>query len=260
MNIAVHTAVNAVIAAAGASSANPGSMDFAALDGVLRDSVADLSLDGEEKFELRELGAALPADRVRYLRNRAFDIARELMLAQPQRTLDALRWLEQVVKTPDVVAAAPGVVSSAYFAPGDACLRKLRELCRGARRSVEICVYTISDDRLSEEILACHKRGIAVRVISDNDKKFDEGSDVLRLRELGVPVRIDDTPFHMHHKFAVFDGRVLANGSFNWTRSATTSNEENLVVTDDANLLRCFAGQFEALWAKFAPDGRAARY
>ncbi|MGO4779979.1 hypothetical protein AB4084_31350, partial [Lysobacter sp. 2RAB21] len=127
---------------------------------------------------LRELGGSIGGDRVRYLRNRAFDMARELMLAEPLHTMDALRWLEQVVKTLDVVAAAPAVVSSAYFAPGDACLRKLRELCRAAKRSVAICVYTISDDRLSEEILACHKRGIEVRGISDNDTKFDEGSDV----------------------------------------------------------------------------------
>ncbi|QWF17516.1 phospholipase D-like domain-containing protein [Lysobacter capsici] len=235
-------------------------MDFTKLDQTLRESIADYTLDNGEKFELRELGGNVGADRVRYLRNRAFDMTRELMLAQPPRTLDALRWLEQVVKTLDIVAAAPAVVSSAYFAPGDACLRKLRELCRGAKRSVDICVYTISDDRLTEEILACHKRGITVRVISDNDKKFDEGSDVLRLRELGVPLRIDDSPFHMHHKFALFDGRVLANGSFNWTRSATTSNEENLVVTDDANLVRCFAGQFEELWEKFVPGADAARY
>lgn len=226
-------------------------MDFAELDRTLRDSVADLALDVEEKFELRELGARLPADRVRYLRNRAFDMARELMLAQPPRTLDSLRWLEQVVKTLDAVAEAPATVSSAFFAPGDACLRKLRELCRSAKRSMDVCVYTISDDRLAEEILACHQRGIAVRVISDNDKRYDDGSDVPRLLESGVPLRLDDSPFHMHHKFALFDGRLLANGSFNWTRSATTSNEENLVVTDDANLVRSFSGHFEALWEKF---------
>lgn len=248
MNTAVYTAANVAIqAASGAPAA-----DFAALDRTLRESVADLALDNEEKFELRELGERLPPDRVRYLRNRAFDLARELMLAQPPRMLDALRWLEQVVKTLDAVAEPPARVSSAFFAPGDACLRKLRELCRSAKRSLEVCVYTISDDRLAEAILACHRRGVAVRVISDNDKKFDEGSDVLRLRELGVPLRIDDSPFHMHHKFALFDGRLLANGSFNWTRSATSSNEENLVVTDDANLVRSFSGHFEELWRKFA--------
>ena len=47
------------------------------------------------------------------------------------------------------------------------------------------------------------------------------------------------------------DGRLLANGSFNWTRSATHNNDENLVVTDDANLVRVFGLQFEKLWQQF---------
>lgn len=230
-------------------------VDYAELDRHLRESAADRRLDNDEKFELRELGSRLDPDRVRYLRNRAFDMARELILAQPPQALDALRWLEQVVKTLDVVGAAPAIDSSAHFTPGDSCLRKLRELCAGARRSVDICVYTVSDDRLSEAILDCHRRGVAVRLLTDNDKRHDDGSDIARLREQGVPVRIDDGPFHMHHKFALFDGRVLANGSFNWTRSASTSNEENLVVTDDPNLARCFAGQFEAMWGRFAGTG-----
>lgn len=95
-----------------------------------------------------------------------------------------------------------------------------------------------------------------MRVLSDNDKRFDEGSDIDRLRRAGIAVRLDDGPEHMHHKFALFDGRLLANGSFNWTRSATERNEENLVVTDDADLVAGFARRFEALWGRFAKQGR----
>lgn len=227
-------------------------VDYTELDRALRESAADRRLDNQEKFELRELGSRLDPERVRYLRNRAFDMARELIAERPAEALDALRWLEQVVKTLDVVGAAPSIDSSAHFTPGDDCLRKLRALCMGARRSLDICVYTISDDRITEAILDCHKRGVAVRLLTDNDKRYDDGSDIARLRGQGVDVRIDAGPFHMHHKFALFDGRTLANGSFNWTRSASTGNEENLVVTDDPALARSFAGRFETLWAKFA--------
>ncbi|RNF82376.1 phospholipase D-like domain-containing protein [Montanilutibacter psychrotolerans] len=226
-------------------------MDFQQLDEALRSSVADLQLDNDEKFELRELGGRIDAEHIRYLRNRAFAMARELMIAEPARMLDALRWLEQVVKTLDLSAAVAAASSSAYFSPGESCLRKLREMCRGAKRSLDICVYTISDDRLSEEILAAHRRGVAVRVISDNDKRGDTGSDIAMLAAQGVAVRLDVSAFHMHHKFALFDRNALANGSFNWTRSATTSNDENLVVSQDAYLVRCFGGQFDALWAKY---------
>ncbi|HSD17384.1 MAG TPA: phospholipase D-like domain-containing protein [Thermomonas sp.] len=227
-------------------------MDFDALDRSLRESAEDFSLDAEEKLELRGLGLQLDAGRVRFLRNRAFDIAREAMLAAPAQTLDVLRWLQQVIKTLDAANEAAPVVSSAYFSPGDTCLRRLSDLMRGCRDTLDICVFTIADDRLTDAILDCQARGVQVRVVSDNDKQYDSGSDIARLRERGVSVRLDDTPYHMHHKFALVDGRVLANGSFNWTRSATEKNDENLVVTDDANLVRVFALQFEKLWREFA--------
>jgi len=43
--------------------------------------------------------------------------------------------------------------------------------------------------------------------------------------------------FHMHHKFAIVDGRLLINGSFNWTRQAVLYNQENCVVTDNGSLV-----------------------
>ena len=226
-------------------------MDFDALDRSLRESAQDFTLDADEKLELRELGRRLDAGRVRFLRNRAFDIAREVMLATPAETLDVLRWLEQVVKTLDAASETSPVVSSAYFSPGDTCLRRLCDLMRGCKSTLDICVFTIADDRLTDAILECHARGIQVRVVSDNDKQHDSGSDIVRLRDHGVAVRVDDGPYHMHHKFALFDGRLLANGSFNWTRSATHNNDENLVVTDDANLVRVFNLQFGKLWQQF---------
>ncbi|HEY0503425.1 MAG TPA: phospholipase D-like domain-containing protein [Lysobacter sp.] len=233
-------------------------MDFAQLDQALRATAADFSLDNRERFELRELGARIDADRIRYLRNRAFDMARELVASGSADTVAVLRWLEQVVRTLDLSSLAAAADTTAFFTPGDSCLHKLRELCRGSRSAIDACVYTIADDRLSDELAAAHRRGVRVRIISDNDKRFDEGSDIARLADLGIEVRLDDTPSHMHHKFALFDGTTVANGSFNWTRSASSSNHENLVVSRDGYLVRCFGGQFEEMWMRFADGPKAA--
>jgi mitochondrial cardiolipin hydrolase len=227
-------------------------IDFSELDRLLRDSAADAVLDDAEKFELRQIGSGLSRDRVRYLRNRAFDLVRERWSGPEVASLDLLRWLEQVIRTLDAGADPPPVEAHAYFAPGEDCLRRLRELCMGAKRSVDVCVYTVSDDRLCDALLDAHRRGVAVRILSDDHKVHDAGSDVLRLRDRGLDVRLDDTAFHMHHKFALFDGQRLASGSFNWTRSASEGNEENLVVTDDKRLVRAFAERFERLWQAFA--------
>ncbi len=227
-------------------------IDFAELNRLLRDSAADAMLDDDEKFELRQLGSGLAQDRIRYLRNRAFALVRERCSTPDAVPLNLLRWLEQVIRTLDASADPPPVEAQAYFAPGDDCLRKLRELCLGAKRRIDVCVYTVSDDRLCDALLDADRRGIVVRILSDDHKVHDAGSDVLRLRDRGLDVRLDDTAFHMHHKFAIFDGARLATGSFNWTRNASTGNEENLLVTDDARLVRSFSAQFERLWGKFA--------
>ena len=101
-------------------------------------------------------------------------------------------------------------------------------------------------------MLECHQRGLDVRVITDNEKQHDLGSDIEWLREQGVPLRIDKGPYHMHHKFALFDGQILLNGSFNWTRSASDYNEENLLVTDQVQLVADYRREFEKLWQRYA--------
>jgi len=111
-----------------------------------------------------------------------------------------------------------------------------------------ICVFTISDDRLSDAIMNAHRNGLTVRVISDNDKMYDRGSDVGRLSQAGVNVRIDLSPEHMHHKFMIIDGRTVMTGSYNWTRSAETRNEENLISVDDPQLAIRFTEEFERIW------------
>ena len=55
----------------------------------------------------------------------------------------------------------------------------------------------------------------------------------------------------MHHKFAIFDGTRLLNGSYNGTRGAADMNYENLVDTDDPNLVAAFSAEFERLWKRF---------
>jgi phosphatidylserine/phosphatidylglycerophosphate/cardiolipin synthase-like enzyme len=90
-------------------------------------------------------------------------------------------------------------------------------------------------------------------VLTDNDKAEDEGSDVARLERAGIPVRVDRTEYHMHHKFAVFDGRRAITGSYNWTRGAARNNEEHIVVTDDLRLVTELGRGFETLWDRLGP-------
>jgi phosphatidylserine/phosphatidylglycerophosphate/cardiolipin synthase-like enzyme len=93
---------------------------------------------------------------------------------------------------------------------------------------------------------------VAVRIITDNDKAFDRGSDVERLARSGIDVCVDRTSHHMHHKFAIFDRKRLLTGSYNWTRSAASSNEENFIIVDNPRLRSSFQDEFDRLWKEFS--------
>ncbi|QEL21063.1 phospholipase D-like domain-containing protein [Limnoglobus roseus] len=138
--------------------------------------------------------------------------------------------------------------AEAYFSPGMACLQQIVHRFVSVRKTVDVCVFTITDDRIASAILAAHRRKVALRIITDNDKAFDLGSDIARFQDAGIAVKIDRTPAHMHHKFAIFDRARLVNGSYNWTRSATDVNAENIIDTGDPALVTAFAAEFERLW------------
>lgn len=149
-------------------------------------------------------------------------------------------------------------VNHAFFSPGDSCLQAIQAGVAGAASSLKICVFTISDDRITQAILQARRRGVDVRILTDNEKLFDKGSDIRQLAAAGIPVRVDESANHMHHKFAIFDNRILLTGSYNWTRSAALYNHENLLVTDQPSLVKDFCGEFDRLWQELVPFGQPA--
>lgn len=113
---------------------------------------------------------------------------------------------------------------------------------------INICVFTISDDRITDAIITAHKKGVGFKIITDNDKLWDEGSDIKQLAKLGVCIKMDATPNHMHHKFMVVDNKSLLTGSYNWTVSAMRYNHENILITEEAGVVRSFLKEFDNLW------------
>ena len=134
------------------------------------------------------------------------------------------------------------------FSPGDECLRHILSLIRAAEKTLDVCVFTITDDRIAQALVRAHERGIAIRIITDDDKVNDAGSDVRYLSSQGISVRVDTSPSHMHHKFMLIDSGVLLTGSYNWTRSAGKNNHENLLSMAEPYFLSRFRKEFESLW------------
>lgn len=225
-------------------------MNDAEMDAMLRETAQDRRLSRGERKAVRAVieQRGLNERELARFRARAFAVAAELAHGG-RPTGDLLNWLEETLKA--LIPSGRTRRAEAHFSPGDDCLRAIVSNIRACRESLDICVFTITDDRISEVIAGAHERGVTVRVISDDDKSLDRGSDIDRLSRLGVDVRVDRTDAHMHHKYAIFDRQLLATGSYNWTRSAATANQENILLTDDGRLVRRYSAEFESLWHRF---------
>ena len=219
------------------------------VDAMLMATLEDHRLSRGERHALQSVFAECGGDEsaLSYVRNRAFALAQDALKAADGRAV--LAWLQAVVNTVESQRkATAGCGEEVCFSPGPHCLNSLRGLFENCARQVDICVFTITDDNIRNAILAAWERGLAMRIITDDEKIEDPGNDIRQLHRAGIPVAIDTSNERMHHKFAVFDRDWLASGSFNWTRTATRANYENLVVTRSPRLVAAFNDEFERLW------------
>lgn len=179
-----------------------------------------------------------------HIKNRLF------VLAEQKQSPESMKWLSESLEIVyDQYHPAPE--NKVTFSPGIACIEAIKEEIKYATKSIDICVFTISDDRIANAIIYAHSKGVKVRIITDDDKTYDLGSDIEKLAKERIPVKIDNSPHHMHHKFAIFDNKKVMTGSFNWTRSASEKNTENILTTNAPETIEAFNKEFNRLWKQF---------
>ena len=154
------------------------------------------------------------------------------------------------------------------YSPKGGCSEKLVEIIDGATSTIRAMVYGATLEEVSDALLRAGKdvekggRGVDVKVILDRRQTRREQAkfyDKLeRAREDGkIEVRLY-TPGGrscMHHKVGIFDGKVVTTGSFNWTKNAQYSNNENLVAIENRDLAEAYTRIFDELWKIASPEG-----
>ncbi|MEQ1586670.1 MAG: phospholipase D-like domain-containing protein [Cyclobacteriaceae bacterium] len=211
----------------------------------LKRSIEDDFLSKAERKSLKELVAKRPLDenQVNFLRSKIYELANQKV--SPANYKFMVDW----IKDANSALISPAVsTSDAYFSPGEECRNVIISQIKSAVKHLQICVFTISDDVITDAILTSHKRGTDIKIITDNDKSLDEGSDIEQIARQGIVVKMDRTPNHMHHKFMVVDGKTLITGSYNWTRSAARFNHENILLTREGGVVKSFLKEFDQLW------------
>jgi len=146
--------------------------------------------------------------------------------------------------------AAACASSDVCFSPQGQCSQILIEEIDHAQESIHAAVYTFTNMDVAQSLAEAQLRGIEVQVALDPWNGVNQdAADYLEAE--GVQARMCASPSGiMHHKFAVFDGSVVLTGSYNWTLSADTINDENLVRLTRSEIATQYEDEFDRIWAR----------
>jgi hypothetical protein len=108
-----------------------------------------------------------------------------------------------------------------------------------ARHSIYAAIAWLTDDYLIQQLIQKARQGVSVQVVisgsdfNDMDRYeslAEAGADIYLVG--GGDIRLDK---FMHNKYCVIDFKKVVTGSFNWTKNAST-NEENVVIIQDERI------------------------
>lgn len=163
---------------------------------------------------------------------------------------------------------AGSVCNQAYFSPDDNLQQKLIERINAEKSGIHMAIFSFTDKKIAEALYDAHKRNVLVEIIADSSCHTDKFSKIAYLKDVGIPVFIYDPKKSatrsntlsniMHNKFVIFDcnkddASLVWTGSFNFTRSADKSNQENVIVTNDPTVITKFKEQFAILKTRAHP-------
>jgi len=159
----------------------------------------------------------------------------------------AVSWAEMVVQ--------------ACFSPQGKCSGYIVREIDKAQKELLVAVYAFTSDDLARAVVQARKRGVSVHIVLDREfdaanersqGKFLEAQKIPLRRISGMkPVAPERDAGLMHQKFSVIDRKIVLTGSYNWTRSAESSNDENLLLFRDAGpLAEEYRKVFFQLWER----------
>ncbi|MBI3740769.1 MAG: phospholipase [Chloroflexi bacterium] len=141
-----------------------------------------------------------------------------------------------------------GIALENYFAPEDGVSGKIIARLTQAARTIDFMAFSFTDDEMGKTVRDRAKAGVKVRGVFENTGSETQFSEYGNMKKAGLDVWQDGNPYLMHHKVFIVDGKTVVLGSFNFSQNAETSNDENLLIIDDAAIAQKFTEEFARVY------------
>lgn len=162
--------------------------------------------------------------------------------------------------SPDLEAAALPIYHGELelLAMPDAGSAPILQAIDGARNSIRLKIYLITQDEVVAALAKAVQRGVDVRVLIEEEPFGGAESNALAgqaLADAGVQVRARPAAFvYSHEKSLVVDDRRAYIMTHNLTNSSFNRNREYMAIVEDPALVQEVAQVFDADWERLEPD------
>ena len=171
---------------------------------------------------------------------------------------------QKLAPKPDPIAFAQemlinqnGHIKRALFTPDEDIKHVLIGLINAEKKSICVAIFMFTEPEITQALIDAHNRGVLLEVVADRSCAQTQWSKLQLLAQVGVPIYIwpqalEATRAIMHNKFVIFsstldDRTLLWTGSYNFTKAASLSNQENALIIEDDDLALTYLAQFEHL-------------
>ena len=128
------------------------------------------------------------------------------------------------------------------FAPDHAPEMEIMKQILKAKQRIDFAAFTFAQSSgIDDALIAAHDRGVAVRGVLDRRQGNQRWAAKKVLSDAGINIKLAGgrgTLGKLHHKLMVIDDQLSIFGSFNYTKPANHSNDENIVIVGDLDETR----------------------
>lgn len=132
-----------------------------------------------------------------------------------------------------------------YFAPEDDIPPKIVRYLSIAKKSINFMAFNFTDGTIAEAMIEKKKAGIQVEGVIE--RRGAERSVMGELQNAGITVLKDGNKYVMHHKVIIIDDEWTITGSYNFTGSAATQNDENILIIHDPTVAKKFKEEYQRI-------------
>lgn len=146
------------------------------------------------------------------------------------------------------VVVVDGISIECYFAPEDGVEKEIVAEVNAAARTVDFMAFSFTSEPIAEALAERISEGVRVRGLFEARNANSRYCRDDYLGGKGAEVRMDKNKYTMHHKVIIVDAKTVVTGSYNFSKSANTKNDENVLIVHDSGLAARYTEEFETLF------------